>query len=748
MRLYCIVINILSLLFAIGVLYAQQSPSVTGRVIDKTTGEPLPGASVVLQSNGGLSGDVTDDLGVFKIENAAPGKYVLKISSLGYETLTVPEVEISQGLNSIPPVRLSPSSTAIDEVVVKSGSKDDGEPQNPMAVASAKSFTIETTERYAASLRDPSRLVLSFAGVKGQSDIANGIVVRGNAPKGVLWRVEGVDVPDPNHFSQEGYGGGAVCMMSGQVIGKSDFYTGAFPAQYGNAMSAVFDISLREGKTDRTHYYLQAGMMGFEGGIEGPFNKEKNSSYLVNYRYSTLKLFERIGFDIGNTISTYQDLNFKLSFPTGKSGAFSVFGIGGMSEVVAIQQKTRKKNEKSKSYDMATVGVSHSYSLNAKNHLRSTVAFSANRETLDKDEHYNVGNTLPAYRTGASNMFLRGVVELHSHLSSRTSMVSGMRLSGIRFNIDDIWDISKIKGTYRNADITYLLQAYSEVKYSLSEKWTALAGLHALYFGYNHNYAIEPRGGINYQLNKKHSLFLAAGLHSRLESFACYMIEDPFTSEQPNRELGMTRAVHVVFGLEAKPVNDLKIKTELYYQYLFNVPVSADENSSFSMLNFQERYTTMELVNNGLGKNYGAELTIEKMFSRNYYVLANGSLFNSIYYAADGLWRNTRFNANYIVSLTTGKDFPFGRMKKSWVFGLNARMLWDGGERKWKTEYEEQYKDYFRLDTRASIARKRERTKWMLAVDVQNTTNRKNESSLEEIKPMGILPVLTFRVEM
>jgi hypothetical protein len=156
----------------------------------------------------------------------------------------------------------------------------------------------------------------------------------------------------------------------------------------------------------------------------------------------------------------------------------------------------------------------------------------------------------------------------------------------------------------------------------------------------------------------------------------------------------------------------------------------------------------MELANNGLGKNYGVELTLEKTFSHNYYVLANGSLFSSTYYAADGLWRNTRFNANYVASLTTGKDFLFGRIRKSWVFGLNARMLWAGGERTWETEFEEQLKDYFRLDTRVSIARQRDRMKWLLAVDIQSTTNRENETSLEEIRPIGILPVLTFRVEM
>jgi len=726
---------------------AQQLYSVTGRVIENHTSEPLTGAHAVLRTHSLFWGVITDDNGYFKIENVPAGIYELSVSFMGYEKL-IKEVEISAGNLSFPALKMTESSTTISTVEVKGSRSENDEPQNPMAVASARSFEIETTERYAASMSDPGRLALSFAGVRGQSDIVNGIIVRGNAPKGVLWRVEGIDVPDPNHFSQEGYGGGAVCMISGNIIGTSDFFTGAFPAQYGNAMSAVFDINLRKGDISRRHYYLQAGMLGFEGGMEGPFITGKNSSYLINYRYSTLKLFEKIGFDVGNTISTYQDLNFKFNFPASRAGTISVFGIGGMSELVNYNQRRRKTNEKTKSYDMAAVGFSHDYSLNKKNHLRSVVSVSANRETLDKDELYTGSLVVPSYRMSASNMFFRGMTELNTHISSRTSLVSGLMASGIRFKLNDVFDFTKSTGEYKNSEITYLLQGHSQVKYSLSEKWTFLAGLHLLFFGYNHHYAIEPRTGIKYQINKKNGLYLAAGLHSRLESLACYMVEDPWQATQPNRNLNFTRAAHVVLGYEVTPAEHVKVKTEFYYQYLFDVPISTDEGSYFSMLNFQARYTTMKLINDGLGKNYGIELTVEKSFSHNYYLLANGSLFSSEYYAADGVWRNTRYNTNFVTSLTGGKDFPFGKVKKSWTFGANARILWAGGERTEQSLFEEQISNYFRLDTRVSLSRKRERVTWLFAIDIQNTTNRTNENTLEDIKPTGILPVLSFRVEL
>lgn len=729
-------------------LRAQQPQTAEGTVIDAQTAEPLTGVHVVFENTQHSFGCLTDAYGSFKIESIPAGKYAVKISLIGYTPLLLPEVEITTGKNSFSAWKLDTFLTALSEVVVRSRRKADDSPQNPMAVASARSFAMETAQRYAASMGDPGRLALSFAGVRGQADITNGIVVRGNAPKGVLWRVDDVDVPDPNHFSQEGYGGGAVCMISAQLMAASDFFTGAFAAQYGNAMSAVFDIKLRHGNIHRRHYYMQAGMLGFEGGMEGPFLTGKRSSYLINYRYSTLSLFDKIGFDVGNTITTYQDLNFKLNFPSRRGSTFSVFGIAGMSELVYHQQRKRKTNEKIKTYDMGVAGIAHARSLNEKNHLRSVFSFSANRETLDKDEIYTGNVQIPAYQMRAAGMTVRGIINLDTRLSSATGITSGIRVSGIRFNLDDIFDFTRSTGEYKRADMTYMLQAHSQLKHALSEKWTVTGGVHLLFFGYNHHYAIEPRTGVSWQISRKHKLYFASGLHSRLESLACYMVVDPWQAAQPNRDLNFTRAVHAVLGYEMNPAEHLKLKAEAYCQYLYAVPIATDEGSYFSMLNFQDRYTTMKLVNNGRGMNYGIELTAEKSFSHNYYVLANGSLFNSKYYAADGVWRNTRYNTNYVTSCTAGKDFPFGKINTSWSLGINARMLWAGGERTEQSLFEEQISDYFRLDTRVSISRERQRVRWLLALDIQNTTNRINENTLKEIQPAGILPVLSFRVEL
>lgn len=754
--LRCVACTFLLFLFAARAhdLRAQTSAfTVRGIVIDSDTKEPLFGASVALEDAAGkLRGSTTADAqGMFSLEKIPAGDYKVIVSLIGYNKQIINKITVPSANNSLPAIALHSSLTNINEVVV-AGSKTQGdnEPVNTMAVISARSFTIEESEKVAASLGDPSRLALSYAGVRGQSDILNGIVVRGNAPKGVMWRVEGVEVPSPNHFSQEGYGAGAVCMVSGQVTGASDFYSGAFPAEYGNAMSAVFDIKMKKADVSKRHYFMQIGMMGLEAGTHGPFVKGKNATYLLNYRYSTLAVFEKIGMDIGNTITSYQDLALKMNFPTKKAGTFSVFSVSGKSAIDISEENQRKskREEKLKTYEMAFYGISNHYSLSAKHLLKTTVLVAANREKLIKDEFfYRTSQMRPDYRLRGSNLYFRSVAQVDSRLSQRSTLRSGIIASNLRFKLDDVYDASRSAIEYKSTGITYLLQALTQWKYALAEKWTLHTGMHFLFFGLNRHFNFEPRIALAWQINPKQSLAFAAGLHSKLEALANYLVHDPFTGSRPNENLNFTKAAHTGISYEITPARHLKLKTELYFQYLYAVPVSTDEGSSFSMLNMQDRYVTMPLVNTGKGMNYGVELTVEKSFADNYYIIANGSLFQSTYYAADGIWRNSRYNSNFITSLTAGKDVVFGKTKQ-WTFGVNGRALWSGGERTELTHFEEQIANYFRVDTRVSIARKRDLVKWTLALDIQNATNRINETTLDEIESSGILPVMSFRVEL
>jgi len=154
--------------------------------------------------------------------------------------------------------------------------------------------------------------------VNSAKDQRNDIIIRGNSPSGLLWRLEDTDIPNPNHFAEGGTTGGPVGMLNNNLLVNSDFFTSAFPAEYGNALSGVFDLKMRNGNTDRHEFLFQSGFNGFELGAEGPFNKKHQSSYLANYRYSTLQLVDNI-IDFGTSgVPKYQDFSYKLNFPLKK----------------------------------------------------------------------------------------------------------------------------------------------------------------------------------------------------------------------------------------------------------------------------------------------------------------------------------------------------------------------------------------------------------------------------------------------
>lgn len=159
----------------------------------------------------------------------------------------------------------------------------------------------------------------NYTGVVYAGDSRNDIVIRGNSPMGLLWRLDGVEIPNPNHFAALGTTGGAISIINNNLLTNSDFFTGAFPAEYGNATDGVFDLKLRSGNNENREYVFQVGLNGFELGAEGPFSKNAEASYLINYRYSTYALLHAIGIETGEGSSTpfYQDLPFKLDLGEG-----------------------------------------------------------------------------------------------------------------------------------------------------------------------------------------------------------------------------------------------------------------------------------------------------------------------------------------------------------------------------------------------------------------------------------------------
>ena len=319
--------------------FAQRNQTIMGTVLDAETKQPLIGATVFVETPE-LIGSSTDINGKFKLLNVPVGRVEVKCTYIGYGPWTSGLITLSSGKEFILQIALEESVNMTEEVTVVA--TQDGETRNEMLAVSSRSFSIKETQRFTGSINDPGRVALNFPGVTAAQDNDNDVIIRGNSAAGVLWRLEGIDVPNLNHFSRPGSSGGGITALSPHVMGNTDFSTGAFPAEYGNAFSGVFDINFRNGNTERHEFMVRAGIIGLNAGAEGPLSKKDDgSSYLFNYRYSTLGILGAMGIYVvdENTNNTYQDLSFKIQLPNTKKSRVSIFGIGGLSEEIGIIKK-------------------------------------------------------------------------------------------------------------------------------------------------------------------------------------------------------------------------------------------------------------------------------------------------------------------------------------------------------------------------------------------------------------------------
>ncbi len=755
---------------------SQPISSIRGTVIDADSRIPLIGVSIVIADSDPLRGTVTDSNGEFRFEGLHVGRYSLNFHYLGYESKTVHNILLNAGKESLLRIELTESLIELDEVTVRANNNK-GEPLNRLAVISARSFTVEETERYAGSFNDPSRMAASYAGVTGDPDGNNDIVIRGNSPRGLLWRLEGVEIPNPNHFSEEGATGGPISILNSTTLDNSDFMTGAFPAEYGNAYSGVFDINLRRGNNEKRQYTLQAGIIGFEGGAEGPFVRGKKASYLVNYRYSTLAMFNAVGIDIvGDAVPEFQDLTLNIHIPTRRAGTFTVFGLGGISTIDENYEDW--KNDFGT--DMGVAGINHLYIFNEKTYIKSGLATTLSRNNWWYHELNEGEDVFQLYaRENYNYLTYKGHVTLNHKFNSRHQLRSGLIYNSTHFDLfHDRYDEddSVLVRIVKQDGSTGHLQGFSSWRYRVTEELTLHAGMHFMYFNLNGNYSLEPRVGVKWQFVPTQSISAGFGAHSRLETLTNYFAEregDDGGIYRPNKDLELSKARHYVFGYQNNSIPNLMIKSEVYFQDLYDVPVMKDSASSFSALNYSYGISNEALINSGSGDNYGIELTVEKFFSRKWYFMTTTSLYQSRYIGSDGIERDTRYNGNYAFNLLGGKEFTLGRGLYPWTLSTSLRLSWAGGRKRTPIDlensreegytvrdnelaYSEKYPDFLRADLKLSFIRNRENSTHSIILDIQNLTNRQNttydyydpdEDRIAYGTQLGIIPAILYRVE-
>ena len=787
------------LLFIAGTLLAQPVQTIKGTVTDQQSEMPVIGATIEVLSVEPSKGTATDLDGRFAIEGIPVGRHQLRISYLGYETVTIPNVLVTAGKQTALNLSLQESIVQMDEVVV-TAKVEKGKAQNEMATISARSFNPEEVTRFSGGRNDVARLAGSFAGVAVADDSRNDIVIRGNSPTGVLWRLNGIPIPNPNHFSTLGTTGGPVSALNPNLLKTSDFLTSAFPAEYGNALGGVFDVGFRNGNRDEHEYMFQmAAFSGLEAMAEGPLSKARNSSYLVSYRHSFVGLADQVGIPVGtNATPNYRDLSFNLDFANGKAGKFTLFGIGATSDIDflgdEIDETDLFASPNEDAYadsQLGIIGLRHNLIVGENAYIRTVVSASTARTGFEQDNFLDDGEgklrvteVSDVTNTLAVSSFLNK--KFNARFTLRTGIVAeNYQLDTRVDDRDDRPDLDEdgepdwVVVRDFEGSMT-LMQAFAQGVYRFNDNLSLQAGVHAQYLEINKTSAVEPRATLNWQVHPKHAFSLGYGLHHQMQPLPVFFFTetDPVTGElvRSNESLDFTRSNHFVLGYDWSIAPSWRAKVETYYQAISDVPVQPFA-SSFSMLNAGADFVfpeTGRLVNEGTGTNYGLELTLEKFFSSGYYGLLTASFFDSRYEGSDEIERNTAFNNGYVVNFLAGKEFKIGKDKRN-ALTFDMRLSNAGGRYYTPVDLEasraagvevlqegvafsERFDPYFRLDLKFGyqLNSKRKRLSQQFFIDLQNITNNDNifdlrynpeTNNVDRVLQSGFFPDIMYRLQ-
>ncbi len=762
--------------------------TVKGKITDRETKEALPGAAIQLYESDTTIAAVTDTAGDYSIR-VPVGRQSFLVTYTGYENMVVPNVFVTSGKETVLNIDLTEKVTKINEVVV-SAQHSTG-PINSMAAVSVRSLTSQDAQRYAGGFFDPSRMVSAFAGVGAVDADLNEIVIRGNSPRGILWRLEDIEIPNPNHFPDgQGGSGGSLSMISSDMLSDFDFLTGAFPAEYGNATSGVIDLNLRKGNADKGEYTFLVGDVGAQATLEGPFAKGYRGSYLINYRFASLSTIDKlhlVNLGDNNIAPKFQDISFAINLPIKKSGNIELFGVGGNNsqgneaarDSLQWGNDWDKRRDEFEKHNLGILGLKYQYNFpNHRTYIKTVVATTTQWDLWDKGFITNDYQRQTEIKENYTNRTTRVNLTINHSFSARSSIRGGIIYNYLWSNMFEeqyLWHRQIFNVGVQGIGSAAFWQAYIQNKYRFSDHLELFGGVHAMYLMLNDKYSIEPRLSLKYHINQKNILTFGSGIHSKVEALPVYFSLVPLedgTIGEGNKDLGLTKAFHNVIGYDFIPNRKIKFKAEVYYQYLFNVPMADSTTNNESAINLPFGIPDVAFKNMGIGRNYGIELTLEKNYEDNYYFLYTLSLFDSKFRGGDGNWYNTMYNSHFITNFLIGKDFQLERKFVNSI-GVNLKVVYRGGF--WTTPidlqksqaadkavyiYNETNTNHlpgvFELDLGANYRENAKGFAWIVSVDIQNLLDKENilsydfrgsKGDIAPVEGMGIVPVINFKIE-
>ena len=756
------------ILYSVAAFGQDLGQTIGGKVKNKISQKPLAGANVsIFKSNQLVVGSVTDSLGNFQIKNVSPGRYKLSISFTGFSSYE-DELLVISGKESTININLTESSTVLKEVEVRASALE--------ATAGVTSISMEKSMRVPANFFDPVRMATSYPGVVAANDQSNSIVVKGYSPNGLLWRLQGLDIVSPNHLANAGTfsdkpaaNGGGVNVLSAQLLDRTDFYSGALPANYGNALSGVMDMKLRAGNKNKMQYTAQASLIGMDISAEGPLDKSKRTSFIANYRYSTVGLLSQMGVNFGDEIINFQDFSFHLDQQQKKGGTLSVFGFGGLSsnkfKAKPADEWKEEKDHNTINYDGKVYGLGFVNQFKSFERLNVSFGASLSGQSQERNAQSEVVSRPDIYifsdqysnNKALFSSFLKALYKL----SSRGTLETGIMANYLDNKLVSTTITPLYFDTFYpsvNGKVNGMMwQPYATWSQRFGASWKLNAGVRYVNFSYNKASSVEPRFSIAHSLPKG-ALTFSYGLTGQWQQLQTYL-------QYGNQNLELTKAHQFIAEFKHTFAKDLRFVSNVYYHRVFNVPVQPN-TVSYSALNQFEDFSRPGLQNTGRGLNYGVEALVEKRYYSQVYFMMSGSLYRSEYNAT-GYY--TRFNGRFTSSFLAGKEWQ----KKRNTFSMNTRILYLGGLREapidaplssavgstqynYQNGYSLQLPDYFRTDLRLSWRKNKPGYTRTFSLDIQNVLNTQNvayhyyDTFLQDVKTkyqLGIVPVLVYRVE-
>jgi hypothetical protein len=755
---HSIQLSLLSLLFLCLGYSLNAQATLRGSVRDADNGQFLTGATVYLKNI--KKGTDTDTLGDFRFTDLAPGRYTIEVSFLGYQQLEMAEVLVSTGKEQVLDIELQEAPTSLTSITVKAS-------RSPQSGASPNllRLTQEETLRFPATFNDPARLATAYPGISGANDQANHLVIRGQSPLGMHWRLEGLEIINPNHTANAGtfsdrstLSGGGVNALSAQLLEEANFYLGAYPAGYGNATAGLLDLRLRNGNNEQREHTVQAGLIGFDIATEGPI-KEGASSYLINYRYSFTGLLSDLGVPLGDEDIRFQDLSFKLNFPGEKGNTFQLFGMMGRSSNDFIQSEDTTAWESEKDlystidFDskMATIGFNWQQPQQDKGLWLLSGAWSGirnNRLAVASDLPNREYDNLEQEKTSLRLSYRRKLLPFGSvtfgieglYLDQKVSREFALGSEGISGRDSDGVVLSP-----------YLDWRYQIKKLNLQLGWRATTYLNWL----DEKTYSEPRLAISYLANKTTSLGGEYNVTTQAPSPYAPQLQARKARQYSlfwNRKLGDSR----------------KVSLQVYHQELTQI-AGTGARSAINQLEIilPESSATTE------GRTQGVELSLQQFATGGWWYVLSGSLFDARYLNEQDEWVKTRFAQDFATALTFGKEWSgLDRLDRTNRFGFNVAVRWNGGLRStpillqasqaarttvfdYDAEFSNQLPAYFRTDLRIYYQKNHATWNSMLSLDIQNWSGQQNtaydyyDRYLGEITTryqLEFIPILSYRI--